>query len=66
MVDEYGHNSFTEMEDGKLYTEWGFTTQKGAVEWFLSFGNKVKVLGPPEMVEIMKSTLDSIKNLYES
>ena len=66
LVDEYGHNSFTEMEDGKLYTEWGFTTQKGAVEWFLSFGNNVKVLGPPEMVEIMKSTLDSIKNLYES
>lgn len=66
LVEEYGHNSFTEMEDGKLYTEWGFTTQKGAVEWFLSFGDKVKVLGPPEMVEIMKSTLDSIKNLYES
>ncbi len=66
LVEEYGHNSFTEMEDGKLYTEWGFTTQKGAVEWFLSFGEKVKVLGPPEMVEIMKSTLDSIKNLYES
>ena len=66
LVDEYGHNSFTEMEDGKLYTEWGFTTQKGAVEWFLSFGNKVKVLGPPEMVEIMKSTLDSIKNLYKT
>lgn len=66
LVDEYGHNSFTEMEDGKLHTEWGFTTQKGAVEWFLSFGDKVKVLGPPEMVEIMKSTLDSMKNLYES
>lgn len=66
LVEEYGHNSFTETEDGKLYTEWGFTTQKGAVEWFLSFGDKVKVLGPSEMVEIMKSTLDSIKNLYES
>ena len=66
LVEEYGHKSFTEMEDGKLYTEWGFTTQKGAVEWFLSFGDKVKVLGPPQMVEIMKSTLDSIKNLYES
>lgn len=66
LVEEYGHNSFTEMEDGKLYTEWGFTTQKGAVEWFLSFGNKAKVLGPPEMVEAMKSTLNSIKDLYES
>ncbi len=66
LVEEYGHTSFTEQEDGTLYTEWGFTTQKGAVEWFLSFGDKVKVIGPPEMVEIMKSTLDSIRNLYES
>lgn len=39
----------------------GIYYSKGAVEWFLSFGDKVKVLGPPEMVEIMKSTLDSIK-----
>lgn len=66
LVEEYGHTCFTEQEDGKLYTEWGFTSQKDAVEWFLSFGNKVKVLAPQEMVELMKSTLDSIKNLYES
>lgn len=66
LVEEYGHTCFTEQEDGKLYTKWGFTTQKDAVEWFLSFGNKVKVLAPPEMVELMKSTLDSIKSLYES
>ena len=66
LVEKYGHTSFTEQEDGTLYTEWGFTTQDGAVEWFLSFGDKVKVLGPPEMVETMKSALDSIKNLYES
>lgn len=66
LVEKYGHDSFTELEDGKLYTEWRFTTQKDAVEWFLSFGNKVKVLGPPEMVNIIKAVLDSIKNLYES
>lgn len=66
LVEEYGHNSFIEQEDGTLYTEWGFTKTEAAVEWFLSFGNKVKVLRPPEMVELMKTTLDSIKNLYES
>ncbi len=66
LVEEYGHNSFIEQEDGMLYTEWGFTKTEAAVEWFLSFGNKVKVLGPPEMVALMKNTLDSIKNLYES
>ncbi|MBQ8231091.1 MAG: YafY family transcriptional regulator [Lachnospiraceae bacterium] len=66
LVEEYGHNSFIEQEDGTLYTEWGFTKTEAAVEWFLSFGNKVKVLGPPEMVELMKTTVESIKSLYES
>lgn len=66
LVEEYGHNSFTEQEDGSLYTQWGFTRPNDAVEWFLRFGNKVKVLAPPEMVERMKIALDSIKKLYET
>lgn len=66
LVEEYGHHSFKELEDGSLYTEWGFTRQKDAVEWFLRFGDRVKVLGPPEMVERMKTELASIQNLYES
>lgn len=66
LVEEYGHTCFTQQENGKLYTEWGFTTQKDAEERFVSFGNKVKVFDSPEMVELMKFTLDSIKNLYES
>lgn len=66
LVEEYGPTCFTVQEKGKLYTEWGFTTQKGAMEWFLSFGDKVKVLGPPEMVELIKSKLKDINKLYET
>ena len=66
LVEEYGPDSFTEQADGKLFTTWGFTTPQAAVEWFLRFGNRVKVLAPPDMVALMKSTLDSIKNLYET
>ena len=66
LVEEYGHESFVEQEDGKLYTEWAFTDMNYAVEWFLSFGNKVKVLGPPEMVNRMKAELISIQNLYKT
>ncbi|WP_408629645.1 WCX domain-containing protein [Acetatifactor aquisgranensis] len=51
-------------EDGRLYAEWGFTTREQAVEWFLHFGRKVKVLGPPEMVERMKAELDAARDLY--
>lgn len=64
LVEEYGPASFTEREDGKLYTEWGFTTKSRAVEWFLSFGDQVTVLGPPEMVEEMKNTLRAVQALY--
>ena len=66
LVEEYGPTCFTVQENGTLYTEWGFTTQKGALEWFLSFGDKVKVLGPPEMVELIKSKLKDINKLYET
>ncbi len=66
LVEEYGPTSFTEQEDGSLYTEWGFTRPENAVEWFLSFGDKVKVLGPPEMVEQMKTALERIRKLYET
>ena len=65
LVEEYGPDSFTEQADGSLYTEWGFTRPNDAVEWFLSFGDKVKVLAPPEMVDRMKATLASIRHLYE-
>ena len=66
LVEEYGHNSFSEREDGKLYTEWGFSSAESAVEWFLGFGDKVKVLGPPEMVERMKSALLTTLDLYKT
>lgn len=66
LVEEYGPDSFTEQEDGTLYTEWGFTGPDNAMGWLLSFGSKVKVLEPPEMVERIKNALESAKKLYES
>ena len=63
LVEEYGPQSFTELEDGSLYTEWGFTKPEDAMYWFLGFGDKVKVTSPPEMVEKMKNALQSaVKN----
>lgn len=64
LVEEYGPTCFTLREDGKLYAKRGFTTKEQAVTWFLGFGDKVKVLAPPEMVERMKAVLDSARSLY--
>lgn len=66
LVEEYGHNSFTELEDGSLYAKWRFTRPDDAVEWFLGFGSRVKVFGPPGMLERIKTALNLIKNLYKS
>lgn len=40
-------------------SRWGFTSPEMAVEWFLRFGDKVKVLVPPEMVQRMKDAVNS-------
>lgn len=66
LVEEYGPESFTVMDDGKLYTKWGFTNKNEAVSWFLGFGDKVKVIEPPEMVEKMRSAIQSVKKYYET
>lgn len=64
LVEEYGPNSFTVMDNGQLYTKWGFTDIEEAVSWFLGFGDKVKVTQPPEMVERMKSAIQRVAQRY--
>ena len=46
LVEEYGPASFITREDGKLYTEWGFSTPEDALRWLLSFGVDVQVTAP--------------------
>lgn len=64
LVEEYGPDSFTVMDDGSLYAKWGFNSAEDALPWFLSMGDKVKVIEPPEMVEKLKSTLSVISEKY--
>ena len=64
LVEEYGPDSFSVMEDGQLYAKWGFSSAEDALTWFLSLGDKVKIIEPPEMVEKMKKTLADISQKY--
>lgn len=61
LVEEYGPDSFQVLEDGKLYTEWGYTTYEEALRWCLSFGSKVEVLGPEDFKELF---LKEVRKLY--
>ena len=64
LVEEYGPNCFTVMEDGRLYTKWGFTDPNRAISWFLGFGDQVVVTDPPEFVEKMRVQLQKMNALY--
>ena len=64
LVEEYGPDSFSVMDDGQLYAKWGFNSAEDALPWFLGLGDKVKIMEPPEMVELMKNTLATISEQY--
>lgn len=64
LVEEYGPDSFTVLEDGRLWTKWGFTDPERAIGWFLGFGDKVQVIDPPEMVEKIKAAVENIRKKY--
>lgn len=66
LVEQYGPSSFSAMDDGKLYTKWGFSSMDAAIQWFFQFGSKVKVISPIELVEKIKDEVESMKNIYES
>ncbi len=66
LVEEYGPHCFTVTENGELYTAWGFTDPERAVLWFLGFGDKVRVIDPPEMVEKIKIMLDNMQKQYQT
>lgn len=62
LVEEYGPWSFTVREDGKLYTEWGFTDVKNALDWYLGFGDKVEILAPDDF---RKSYIEALKKMLK-
>lgn len=65
LVEEYGPDWFTETADGWLLAQRGFSSEKQAVQWFLSYGDQAQVLSPPEIAEQMKAAAERMLALYE-
>ncbi len=65
LVEEYGPDSFETLSDGRLLARWGFSGPEDAVRWFLSFGERVQVLGPPELTRRMREELRRMLDRYE-
>lgn len=65
LVEEYGPYSFKELDDGRLYCEWGFCSHDNAMRWFLSFGSKVKILSPDDFKEEFEKEIEKILQMYK-
>ena len=64
LVDEYGIDSFTYTEDGRLLFKFGFTDKENLLGWLLSFGDKAELLEPSELRLELKELMESISRKY--
>ncbi len=62
LIEEFGPNCFTEEADGRLLFEENYTNFEYLKTWLMSFGDKVEVLQP---IEMMQSVLENAKKMIE-
>ena len=65
LVEEYGADSFTEMDDGGLLFEHEYADDEGLLAWMLSCRNKVTVLEPERIREKLYQITSEIARKYE-
>lgn len=64
LIEAYGLNCYTEVENGLLRLEIGYTNHAFTLSWILGFGDKAKVLEPIEMAEDIKRIAENILERY--
>ena len=66
LVEEFGSECFTEMDDGRLLFSADYTDMENFVTWILTFGGNAEVLEPPEVRRaIRKAAEETLKNYME-
>jgi len=63
LIEAYGLDCYYEADEG-LYFEVGYTNRNYMISWLLSFGDKVKILEPPELVAEIKGIAKNVLNKY--
>lgn len=58
LVEEYGHDCYTVLGDGKLRFEFPFTNTEYLLEWVLRFGDKAELLEPVRLRTEVKNRLE--------
>ncbi|SKC89463.1 helix-turn-helix transcriptional regulator [Maledivibacter halophilus] len=64
LVDEYGNDSFTEIDVKLRFKRW-FANKDYLLSWLLSFGMEVKVISPIEIKEELMNIIHSMQLIYK-
>ncbi len=65
LIDEYGVNSYSATEDGKLLFRTSFTNRDFMISWLLGFGDKAEVIYPKGLKHEIKKIAENILKLYQ-
>ena len=65
LIEEFGMDCFTEMEDGRLLFSCFYSDVESLLVWLLTFGDQIKLLEPDWLKEKLLNIANNIKTMYE-
>ena len=65
LIETYGLDCYTELPDGTLRLQIGYTNRDYMISWLLGFGGNVKVLEPADVAGEIKQIAENILENHE-
>ncbi|SDB65798.1 YafY family protein [Butyrivibrio sp. INlla16] len=65
LIEEFGPECYTEVEDGRLLFSADYTDMDNLVTWILTFGDKAELLEPKEARVRIANTIEAMRKKYE-
>ncbi|HWT75211.1 MAG TPA: YafY family protein [Mobilitalea sp.] len=65
LIDEYGIESYTVTDEGKLLFRTSFTNKDYMLSWILGFGDKAEVVYPKSLKQDIKNIAENILKQYQ-
>ena len=66
LIDEYGLESFTVMQDGNLLFSFMFTDEQSIINWILSFKGAAELIYPDNLRKVLKKLGQQIQKQYSN
>lgn len=65
LIEEYGRDSFSEQEDGRLVFEFAFTDKESLYGWIWSFGLQAELVEPADLRQEFGAMTEQLRQKYQ-